>query len=99
MTRSSSVPNLSQKFEIINTRPRFQPIVRQRARNGPSRHLLSPPTPLFAATLRYKDATYELPGPASTEKGAESVKQTAAKIIAYFQANNYKIKEAGETIT
>ncbi|CAN0071596.1 unnamed protein product, partial [Ectocarpus fasciculatus] len=48
---------------------------------------------------RYKDATYELPGPASTEKGAESVKQTAAKIIAYFQANNYKIKEAGETIT
>lgn len=48
---------------------------------------------------RYKDATYELPGPASTENGAESVKQTAAKIVAYFQANNYKIKEAGETIT
>eukprot|EP00903_Cladosiphon_okamuranus_P006366 g6235.t1 len=52
-----------------------------------------------ATKTKYKDATYELPGPASTEKGAESVKQTAAKIIAYFQANNYKIKEAGETIT
>lgn len=54
---------------------------------------------LSNTTQRYKDATYELPGPASTEEGAESVKQTAAKIIAYFQANNYKIKEAGETIT
>ena len=48
---------------------------------------------------RYKEATYEIPGPASTETGAESVKQTAAKIIAYFQANNYKILEAGEEIT
>lgn len=48
---------------------------------------------------RYKEATYELPGPASSDKNAESVKQTAAKIIAYFQANNYKILEAGEEIT
>lgn len=49
--------------------------------------------------FRYKDATYVLPGPASQEQGAESVKQTAAKIIAYFQANNYKILEAGQEIT
>lgn len=48
---------------------------------------------------RYKEATYELPGPASPDKSAESVKQTAAKIIAYFQANNYKILDAGEEIT
>lgn len=52
-----------------------------------------------ATKTKYKEATYEIPGPASTEPGAESVKQTAAKIIAYFQANNYKILEAGEEIT
>lgn len=56
-----------------------------------------PPKP--SMFTRYKEATYELPGPSSTEKGAESVKQTAAKIIAYFQANNYKIVKAGEEIT
>lgn len=56
--------------------------------------------PSFTLSIfRYKEAVYELPGPASLEKGAESVKQTAAKIIAYFQANNYKILEAGEEIT
>ncbi|CAM9849083.1 unnamed protein product [Ascophyllum nodosum] len=52
-----------------------------------------------ATKTKYKDATYEIPGPASSEEGAESVKQTAAKIIAYFQANNYRILNAGEEIT
>ena len=55
--------------------------------------------PPILLPFRYKDVTYEIPGPASQEKGAESVKQTAAKIIAYFQANNYKILDAGEEIT
>lgn len=48
---------------------------------------------------RYKNATYVVPGPASQEEGAESVKQTAAKIVAYFQANNYQILDAGKEIT
>lgn len=83
-------PSLVQSSHVS---PRIHP--------PPSKMLaIAPRAPAPLLTLfRYKDATYELPGPASNEKGAESVKQTAAKIIAYFQANNYKIKEAGETIT
>lgn len=44
--------------------------------------------------------TYVLPGPESgtTESPAKSTRQVAAEIMAYFQANNYKVADAGETI-
>jgi len=42
--------------------------------------------------------TYEVPGPA-LESGAKQLKQTAAEIMAYFTANNYKIEDASEVIS
>ncbi|CAM9892500.1 unnamed protein product [Discosporangium mesarthrocarpum] len=52
-----------------------------------------------ATKTKYKEATYVLPGPMAQEGGGKSLKQTAAEIVAYFQANNYKIMNAGEEIT
>jgi len=49
-----------------------------------------------ATKAKVKRKTYELPGPAVPD--AKPIKQVAAEVVAHFQANNYKIKEAGETI-
>lgn len=43
-----------------------------------------------------KQKTYTLAGPAAED--AKSMRQVAAEIMAYFQANNYKVDEAGEVI-
>jgi hypothetical protein len=51
-----------------------------------------------ATKTKYKDRVYVVPGPSAVE-GARPLKQTAAEIVAYFNANNYVIKEAGEEIT
>jgi len=40
--------------------------------------------------------TYEVAGPAST--GGRPVRETAGDIVAYFQANNYKIADASDVI-
>jgi hypothetical protein len=49
-----------------------------------------------ATKAKVKRKTYELPGPAV--EGAKQIKQVAGEIVGHFQANNYKIKTAGETI-
>jgi hypothetical protein len=41
--------------------------------------------------------SYMLPGPSATTD-AKPLRQAAAEIMAYFQANNYKVESAGETI-
>ena len=40
--------------------------------------------------------TYELPGPAA--EGGRVTREIAADVVSYFQANNYKIKDAGQAI-
>ena len=40
--------------------------------------------------------TYELPGPAA--EGGRVTREIAADVVSYFQANNYKIKDAGKAI-
>lgn len=40
--------------------------------------------------------TYELPGPAAA--GGRVTREVAADVVSYFQANNYKIKDAGQAI-
>lgn len=49
-----------------------------------------------ATKSKVKQKTYELPGPAM--EGSKPVKEVAAEVVAHFQANNYKIKTAGEKI-
>jgi len=41
---------------------------------------------------------YELPGPKALVGTEKPLRQVAAEIMAYFQANNYKVVDAGETI-
>jgi len=41
--------------------------------------------------------TYEVPGPASP--GGRQTRELAGDIVAFFQANNYKITDAADTIT
>lgn len=45
---------------------------------------------------KIKRKVYELPGPATSD--GKPIKQVAGEVVAHFQANNYKIKSAGETI-
>ena len=49
-----------------------------------------------ATKVKLDQRTYVLPGPALDS--AKPLRQVAAEIMAYFQANNYKVAEAGETI-
>ena len=49
-----------------------------------------------ATKVSLDQRTYVLPGPAV--EGAKELRQVAAELMAYFQANNYKVAEAGETI-
>jgi hypothetical protein len=49
-----------------------------------------------ATKAKIKRKTYELPGPAVA--GAKPLKQVAGEVVGHFQAINYKIKTAGETI-
>jgi hypothetical protein len=49
-----------------------------------------------ATKAKIKRKTYELPGPAVA--GAKPIKQVAGEVVGHFQAINYKIKTAGETI-
>lgn len=42
--------------------------------------------------------TYAMPGPSSDSADAKPLRQVAAEIMAYMQANQYKVVEAGETI-
>ncbi|KAG8470191.1 hypothetical protein KFE25_008612 [Diacronema lutheri] len=49
-----------------------------------------------ATKAKVKRKTYELPGPAV--EGAKAIKQVAGEVVGHFQANNYKIKTAGDTI-
>ncbi|KAG5177103.1 CPLD51 protein required for cyt b6 assembly [Tribonema minus] len=50
-----------------------------------------------AAKTKYKERVYTVAGPAAAV-AAKPVKQVAAEVVAYFQANNYKIVSAGEEI-
>lgn len=47
--------------------------------------------------VKMDQKTYVVPGPEAKED-AKPVRQTAAEIMAYFQQNNYKVADAGETI-
>lgn len=49
-----------------------------------------------ATKAKVKRKTYELPGPSVA--GAKPIKQVAGEVVGHFQANNYKIQSAGETI-
>ncbi|KAJ1619758.1 hypothetical protein T492DRAFT_1083283 [Pavlovales sp. CCMP2436] len=49
-----------------------------------------------ATKAKIKRKTYELPGPLVT--GSKPIKQVAGEVVGHFQANNYKIQTAGETI-
>ncbi|CAM9140420.1 unnamed protein product, partial [Chrysoparadoxa australica] len=51
-----------------------------------------------AAKTKYEDRTFVVPGPAALND-AKEVKQVAAEVVAYFNANNYKIVDAGAEIT
>lgn len=52
-----------------------------------------------AAKTKYKERVYLTPGPAAVAPvQSKPIKQVAAEVIAYFQANNYVIKSAGDEI-
>ena len=46
--------------------------------------------------VKVKEETFAMPGPAV--EGAKSPRQMAAEVMAYFQANNYEVADASETI-
>lgn len=48
--------------------------------------------------IKFKQRTYELAGPNATTADAKPVRQVAAEIMAYWQANNFQVVDAGETI-
>ncbi|CAM9981085.1 unnamed protein product, partial [Phaeothamnion confervicola] len=50
-----------------------------------------------AAQTKYRERIYVLPGPAAA--GAKPLKQTAGEIVAYFNANNYRVIDAKDAIT
>lgn len=50
-----------------------------------------------ATKIKPDQRTYVLPGPLAPEN-EKPIRQVAAEIMAYFQANNYKVDTAGETI-
>lgn len=49
-----------------------------------------------ATKAKVKRRTYELPGP--NVEGSKPIKQVAGEVVGHFQATNYNIKTAGETI-